>query len=427
MIVKQKPEDFQVEELTAVVPTAGPFALYRLEKTGWGTPDALQAIRRRWRIDHRRISYGGLKDRHAHTVQHFTIFHGPQRRLTQQGLTDLGFTVTFVGHVGEPFTAEHIQANRFKIVVRNLAPADVDKATQAFEEVSQSGVPNYFDDQRFGSVSGGGPFLAKAIMLGDYEKALRLALTAPYPHDRRPQKKEKAILRAHWGDWAVAKEKLERSHARSLVDYLVGHPTDFRGALERLRPELRGLYLSAYQSHLWNRMLAGYVRALVPLDRLVEVPLLLGDVPMHRPPRDRTASDGLPILQDLRLPLHNHRAILAESDPAKPFFDRVLREENLTLEQFKLKGFREMFFSRGDRPALCKPSALHMEALPDEAHGGKSKLQITFDLPRGSYATLILKRLTAWTPAAALSSTTEGTKDTEWKQSLPGIRPEAPC
>src|SRR2546425_8917597 len=36
----------------------------------------------------------------------------------------------------------------------------------------------------------------------------------------------------------------------------VHHPTDFKGALERLRPELRGLYLSAYQSYLWNRMLA---------------------------------------------------------------------------------------------------------------------------------------------------------------------------
>src|SRR4051812_27815586 len=48
MKVKQQPEDFQVEELTDVAPTGhGPFALYRLEKRSWSTPDALSAIRRR--------------------------------------------------------------------------------------------------------------------------------------------------------------------------------------------------------------------------------------------------------------------------------------------------------------------------------------------------------------------------------------------
>src|ERR1700736_2352209 len=87
MILKQAPEDFQVEELTDVQPAEGPFSLYRLEKSGWTTPDALQAIRRRWQLDQRRLSYGGLKDRHAQTVQYFTVFRGPKRRLTHHGIT----------------------------------------------------------------------------------------------------------------------------------------------------------------------------------------------------------------------------------------------------------------------------------------------------------------------------------------------------
>ena len=48
MKVKQQPEDFQVEERTDMAPGEGPFALYRLEKRGWTTPDALQVVRRRW-------------------------------------------------------------------------------------------------------------------------------------------------------------------------------------------------------------------------------------------------------------------------------------------------------------------------------------------------------------------------------------------
>src|SRR5439155_21930951 len=87
MKLKQTPEDFQVEELTDVVPTGeGPFALDRMEKRGWATPDALAAVRRRWKIQPNRLSYGGLKDRHALTVQYLTIFRGPSRKLTHHDI-----------------------------------------------------------------------------------------------------------------------------------------------------------------------------------------------------------------------------------------------------------------------------------------------------------------------------------------------------
>lgn len=392
MIVKQTPDDFQVEELTDCQPGAGPFAFYRLEKSGWTTPDALQAIRRRWRLDHRRLSYGGLKDRHAHTIQYFTVFRGPQRKLTHQG-----FSVAYLGQLAEPYGAGNIRANRFRMVLRDVHGDNLPALIQACAEVRDFGVPNYFDDQRFGSVAPekrdgeGGKFLAKSIILGDYEEALRLALTAHYAHDRRPQKKEKAILRAHWGDWVKCKDLLAKSHARSLVDYLVSHPADFHGALERLRPELRGLYLSAYQSHLWNRMLAAWLAAHVPAERLMAAPLKLGEVPMHRV----LDAARLAELSALTLPLHSHRVVVDQADPRRPFFEQILQVENLTLEQFKLKGFREMFFSRGERAALCLPGGLSHEVGPDEAHARKQKLTLSFELPRGTYATLIVKRLSA--------------------------------
>ena len=87
MKLKQQPGDFQVEELPTIEPGAnGAFAFYRLEKRGWTTPDALAAVRRRWKIDLRRLSYGGLKDRHAHTLQYLTILHGPKRNLPHQAI-----------------------------------------------------------------------------------------------------------------------------------------------------------------------------------------------------------------------------------------------------------------------------------------------------------------------------------------------------
>jgi tRNA pseudouridine13 synthase len=388
MILKQQPDDFFVEELTRLVPGEnGPFSLYRLDKRGWTTPDALQQVRRRWKIEPRRLSYGGLKDRHAHTVQHISILRGPRRNMHHPGIT-----ITYLGQIVEPFTSRNIEFNRFRMVLRAVSAAEVDHAQAALAELTHVGLPNYFDDQRFGSVIGHGDFLAKAIMLGEYERALRLALAAPYTHDRGSRKKEKAILNTHWGDWAACKENLPRSHARSLVDYLLHHPDDFRGAIARLQPELRGLYLSAYQSHLWNRMLVAWLRTHLAPEQLFEVPLSMGPYPMLR----ILEPDQRQILASLVLPLPSARMNWLPDDLRKPIFDRVLAEENLQPDHFKLKGkeLRDLFFSRGERAALCMPAELHSSIAEDENHPGKQKLTLAFTLPRGSYATLIVKRIT---------------------------------
>src|SRR5215470_10430270 len=111
MKLKQLPDDFQVEEVTSVVAgERGVFAFYKLEKSGWTTPDALAHVRRRWHIEPRRLSYGGLKDRHAATVQYLTIFRGPRR-----GLKHHAITVQYVGQLPHPYSSSDIRANRFRI------------------------------------------------------------------------------------------------------------------------------------------------------------------------------------------------------------------------------------------------------------------------------------------------------------------------
>src|SRR5471030_2740594 len=115
MHIKQKSADFKVEELTSLTAgTAGDFALYRLDKCGWTTPDALQIIRKRWKIEVRRVSIGGLKDRHAETVQYLTIYRGPQRKLTHPNLQ-----LTYLGQVAEAYSSEQIDANRFAVTIRD--------------------------------------------------------------------------------------------------------------------------------------------------------------------------------------------------------------------------------------------------------------------------------------------------------------------
>src|SRR6266516_4277598 len=134
MKVKQQPDDFQVEEITDVVPGEGPFALYRLQKRGWTTPDALAALRQRWRIEPRRLSFGGLKDRHADTVQYLTIFHGPRR-----GLRHHEVSVSYLGQVSSAYGSQDIRGNRFRITLRDLPREDRPEIERRVAEVAEQG------------------------------------------------------------------------------------------------------------------------------------------------------------------------------------------------------------------------------------------------------------------------------------------------
>jgi tRNA pseudouridine13 synthase len=385
MKVKQQPDDFRVEELTDIAPgDRGPFAFYRLEKRNWTTPDALAAIRRRWEIAPQRLSYGGLKDRHADTVQFLTIYHGPRR-----GLNHNAVTLHYLGQINTPYTSRDIRANRFRITLRDLADDHAQRAAAESATIGRDGVVNYFDDQRFGSVASGSGFVARSMVLGQFEEALKLALASPYEFDAVEEKRIKETLVEFWGRWPECKERLTRSHARSIVDYLVHHPTNFRGALARLRPELQGMYLSAYQSHLWNNILAECLKETVPAAHLRSIQLRLGDLPMPVQLEDQQRAE----LKAFRIPLPAARSAFDPSAKWAEAAKRVLEKDGLVWEQLKIRGMRKPFFTRGDRSALVVPEGFSTVASTDERHAGQSKLEVAFDLPRGSYATMVIKRL----------------------------------
>src|SRR4051812_34159236 len=131
MKVKQQPNDFYVEELTDLsAGEGGSFAFYRLDKRGWTTPDAVAPTRYRWRLGPHAIAFGGLKDRHAHTVQYLTIHDGPRRGLAQPGLD-----LTYLGQVDAPYDSRCIRANRFRIALRSLSSEQASKAVNEADQL----------------------------------------------------------------------------------------------------------------------------------------------------------------------------------------------------------------------------------------------------------------------------------------------------
>jgi tRNA pseudouridine13 synthase len=385
MKLKRQPDDFLVEEIPLVTPSdEGRFVFYRLTKRGLGTLEAIEAVCRRWNLAGRRVSYGGLKDRHARTVQYLTIADGPLRNLRETN-----FELEPLGRLAAPYGPAHFQGNRFVVVLREMPAAAIDRACRAIGELPRDGLPNYFDDQRFGSVGSDGEFIAAAWLRGDCERALWLALAAPNPADRPGTKAEKQVLRESWCRWPEAKARLGRSHARSLVTYLADHPADFRGAFARLRRELRSLYFSAFQSHLWNQMLGGWIEQTTRPEQRVAMAFKTGSLPIQR----HLDPDQASALAQLRIALPTARTPRPDG-PLGAVAQAVLEPLGLAWEDLRVKHLKDVFFSKGLRPALFFARDLTHSVTRDELYPGRQKLQLGFELPKGAYATLVVKRVT---------------------------------
>jgi tRNA pseudouridine13 synthase len=385
MKLKRLPDDFRVEELPAVQPGArGRYTFYCLTKRGLGTPEAVDLIVRRWNLARSQVGYGGLKDRHALTVQYLTILNGPARLLREPS-----FTLEPLGRLTHPYGPSHFAGNRFQIVLRDLSRAAAAHAVQALAELPRDGLPNYFDAQRFGSVGFDGGFIAEAWLKGDPERALFLAIAAPNPADRLRSRAEKAVLRDCWGRWPEAKARLPRSHARSLVTYLADHPDDFRGAFARLRRDLRSIYFSAYQSYLWNLLLGRWIEQITQPDQRIYLDFKVATLPIHH------GLDPAQVepLSPTHIPLPSARTPLPEG-PLRAIAVELLRTRGLTWETLRIKHLKDVFFSKGDRPAFFFARNLTHALAPDDLYPGRRKLTLAFELPKGAYATILVKRVT---------------------------------
>ncbi len=384
MKLKRIPEDFQVEELTTVVADGGGFALYCLTKRSLGTPEAIEAIARCWNLPRHCISYGGLKDKHALTRQYVTVRHGLRR-----GLEQPQFELQYLGQTARAFTPHDIAGNRFNIVLRDLSVSALAQAEAALGETLACGLPNYFDDQRFGSVGESREFIAHPWCLGNYERALWLALADAHPHDRPDEREQKRLIREYWGRWPECKAALARSNRRSIITYLADKPGDFKGAFARMRADLRGIYLAAFQSFLWNRLLAAQIRQAVPADQLCHVPLEMEPAPFFR-----TLDPGRRAeLAAAVIPLPSARSRW-NMGLWLPLLEQILAEFGMELRQLRVKHPRDSFFSKGSRAALIAPAAVGHRSEPDELYPRRHKLALQFELPRGAYATILVKRLT---------------------------------
>ena len=103
--------------------------------------------------------------------------------------------------------------------------------------------------------------------------------------------------------------------------------------------------------------------------------------------------ETLAALKETVIPFVSHRAEFKD-EKIKSLFDEILKEEGLTMEEFRIRGMKKTYFRKGERRMIIFPSEVTAgEIEKDDLNAKKYKITLDFKLPRGAYATILIKRL----------------------------------
>lgn len=416
MTIRRQPEDFVVVErlrhgtLAALDPERGersPHAWYELTKTSLTTPDAVRYLARALGVRHAAVAAGGLKDRHAKTAQYVSVNAAdiPAGASLPEQASDRNWSARRVGWSAAPVDGESVIGNGFTIVVRDLAREAAHEMGRRMhlltlpEEARGEGgertllVMNYFGDQRFGSARHGLGWVARHLMKGEFEEALRLAIGTPARKDTGKTRQFTRLLAGRWGEWEALARELPRCPERKPIEVLAGGG-DFREAFAAIPYFTQQMCVEAYQSHLWNATALRLARRIVRMDQEREGLLLkstgqFGE--MHFPAAETVKAAW----REIDLPLLAWQTELAE--PWDESAADVLHEEGIALGDLRIPGLRRPFFGEASRALFARATGFRLSAPePDElvpAARGRVKRTLSFDLPRGAYATVVLRAL----------------------------------
>ncbi|WP_457612527.1 tRNA pseudouridine(13) synthase TruD [Methanopyrus sp.] len=342
----------------------GPHTLFYLEKYDWDTMKAVRRIARALKKHHRHFGIAGMKDKQAVTSQRVTVRGVPPAVLARLRIRDL--KVIPMGRARRKLRPGDLWGNRFVITVRG---AKIRRLSEALETVRKlGGVPNYYGLQRFGSRRPVTHVVGKYVVLNDWEKAVKTFLTLEYPRESPEALEARRWLKEHWGEFKEALRRFPKflDYERHILEHLARHPHDYINAFRRLPMWIRRMFVHAYQSYLFNRILS---------ERIAQ------GLPVHRPVEGDVTQDGLPTI-----PLPGFRTEFSDG-PQGEIEREVLEEEGVRLEDFEIKSMPELSAGGDRKPALLRVYGLHAEAIGDDT------VRFTFSLPRGGYATTVLREL----------------------------------
>jgi tRNA pseudouridine13 synthase len=383
-VIKQRPEDFEVEELPLYAACGeGTHLFVSIEKRGLTTQDAVRDLARALGIAPRDVGYAGMKDAVGITRQRLSVEHiDPARVLA---LKHARMRVLGVERHGNKLKLGHLAGNRFTILVRSVPQGRESDARAVLDLLERRGVPNYFGPQRFG-LRGDSWQVGRALLRGDFQEALAVFAGRAGALDRGAVLKARTLF--DQGEYERAGKAWPRGFRDSLRAVgRLARTGDARKAVTSIDRNLLRFLVSSYQSYLFNNLLA---KRLGSFDRV-----FVGDM-AHK-------EDNGAMFEVLDESVESARAERFEISPSGPLFGKrmsptqgeparweaeVLSEAQETAAIFEAKGPWQP--TGGRRPLRFRIAELEFDSGKDE-FGPFTRLK--FVLPPGCYATAVLAQL----------------------------------
>lgn len=423
-VIRQSVEDFVVEEVLADGSTAridqptsrqvlgsstikNRYLLCVMVKRDWDTFQAIKMVAGQLGISLGQIHIAGIKDAKAVTAQHIAIEGVFAEDVRKVNVKDI--EVRPIGYLRNKLSSYYLLGNSFGITIRaiNHSKSTIEKrVAKIIEELEVvGGSPNFFGHQRFGTNRPITHLVGKALVKGNFKKAMILFLAKPSPYEHPESRQAREELQAKQDFKQALKNFPGQLHyERLMLKHLVQKPDDFIGAFRRLPTKLRMLFPQAYQSCLFNKFLSKRITMGLPLNRaeagdyVVNVersglPMLT----MYRTVSPQSSSEINSAIaagkMRLAFPLvglkqHMSRGVQGEIEK------QILEKENIASEDFKIDAMSEVTAKGELRTAITPLNRFSsIEIARDSTDSAKQMAGLSLMLYRGSYATILLREL----------------------------------
>lgn len=402
--LRQEVEDFIVKEITnREEGKEGKYLILELVKRDWDTHHFTRTLAKILQISQKRVSVAGTKDKRALTTQKISIFDLEASEIEKVHLKDIELKV--LGRSRKSIELGDLWGNDFIITVRDIAssPDETKKLLEKTTDdiLAQGGVPNFFGIQRFGAVRPVTHLVGKAIVEGDFEKAALLYIAEPFPDEPDETKKARQFVK-ETRDFkeGLKTYPLRLGHERAMMNHLIVNPDDFAGAFLVLPKNLYKMFVHGYQSYIYNMILCRRLEKGFPLNQALEGDIVCFKNDAGLPDSSKTEKVTAETVTAMNRLIKKKRAFITSPLPGYStefasgipgeIEQEVLHELDVPLEGFNIEEIPEMS-SKGTRREVLLQVEPKFEVAEDELNPGKSKAVLEFMLPKGSYATTVLR------------------------------------